>query len=224
LRSLALPHHHFTNSVLPSGNLPTKTFGRLVAEFKFASHIPLAGGQDTGRHIYLALSVPSGQFAGLYEAAVNIRSDEGTEVKFADKLENVNAADVPKPGFQAGVKLAYGAGPDGEGVDFLGLADGDFQDIENDELYDKVSKLTEGCDLVAVDGVTYGPPKNNPHGKANGIHDVHMNSGTDPGDSHAGDDRDHEDGAVAFYFNLGNGQAFAHWVFVKFASQTVVNS
>jgi hypothetical protein len=209
--------HHFTNNVLPSGHLPTKAFGRLVAEFQFASHVPLAGGQNTGRHIYLALQVPDGQFAGLYEAAVNIRSDEGTEVTFAEKLENLTTADVPKAGFQGGVKLAYGTGLDADVVDYLGLADSDFQDIENDELYDKISKLTEGCNKVAVYGVTYSPV-------GNGIHDVHMNSGTDPDDPHAKDDRDHEDGAIAFYFDLGDGKAFAHWVFVKFASQTVVNS
>ena len=207
--------HHFTNHVLPAGNLPTKTFGRLVAEFQFASHVPLAGGHDTGRHIYLALRVTAGQFAGLYEAAVNIRSDEGTEVQFAERLENLNAADLPKPGFQSGVKLAYGTGQE-EGVDFMGLADGDFQEIEHDELYDKISKLTEGSNVVAVHGVTYDPD-------GNGIHDVHMNSGTTSGDTHAGDDRDREDGAIAFYFDLGNGKAFAHWVFIKFASQSVVN-
>lgn len=144
-----MSHHQFTNNVLPAGNLPTKTYGRLVAEFQFASHVPLAGGHDTGRHIYLALKVASSQFAGLYEAAVNIRSDQGTEGKFTERLENLNLADVPKPGFQAGVKLAYGTGPDGGSVDFLGLADGGFQPIENDELYDKISKLTQGCDVVA---------------------------------------------------------------------------
>lgn len=208
--------HHFTNNVLPSGELPPKTFGRLVSQFQFASHVPLAGGRNTGRHIYLALRVADGSFAGLYEAAVNIRSDEGTEVTFAEKLENLNAADMPTFGFQAGVKLAYGSGPNDDSADYLGLSDGDFQGIENDELYDKISKLTEGCDRVAVYGVTYSPV-------GNGIHDVHMNSGTDPHDPHAKDDRDREDGAIAFYFNLGNGKAFAHWVFVKFASQKVVN-
>ena len=211
-----MPHHHFTNNVLPPGKLPSHAFGRLVARFQFASHVPLAGGHDTGRHIYLALRVPDGPVAGLYEAAVNIRSDEGTEVTFAERLENLDAAGMPQPGFQAGVKLAYGTGPADDNVDYLGLSDGEFQGIKNDELYDKISKLTEGCNKVAVYGVTYSPV-------GSGIHDVHMNSGTDPADGHARDDRDREDGAIAFYFDLGNGKAFAHWVFVKFTSQTVVN-
>ena len=74
-----------------------------------------------------------------------------------------------------------------------------------------------------VSGVTYGPPKNNPHGKGNGLHDEHMNSGTDPRNAHAHDDRVHQDGALAFPFNLGDGRDFAHWVFIKFTTQTVVN-
>lgn len=217
MRSPTVSRHHFTKNVLPAGNLPTKTFGCLVAEFKFASHVPLAGGRNTGRHIYLALNVAGGQYAGLYEAAVNIRSDEGTKVTFADRLENLAASGVPESGFQPDVKIAYGTGPSNDGVDYLGLTDADFQPIQNDELYDKISDLTNGCDRVAVYGVTYSPV-------GNGIHDVHMNSGTDPQDGHAGDDRDRQDGAIAFYFNPGRGgQPFAHWVFVKFTSQSVVN-
>jgi hypothetical protein len=216
-----MSRHHFTDNVMPQGNLPPLTYGRLVAEFQFASHIPLAGGKDTGRHIYLALKVPSGSNAGLYECAFNIRSDEGTEVTFAERMENVDPAGTPNHGFQAGVKLAYGSGPADGNVDYIGLADGDFEQIENDELYQKISRLTTGCDKVAVYGVTYSPPKNDPRGKANGIHDVHMNSGTSSSDSHARDDRVHEDGALAFYFNLGDSKAFAHWMFIKFATQKV---
>jgi hypothetical protein len=209
-------HHRFTNNVLPAGRLPAKTFGRLAATFEFASHLPLAGGANTGRHIYLALRIPNGAQAGLYEAAVNIRSDTGTTVQFAEKLEHLNAADILRPGFTSGVQLAYGTGPGGSDVDFLGLSQADFQEIVNDQLYDKISNLTSGSTLVVVYGVTYAPV-------GSGIHDVHMNSGTDPNDSHAQDDRDHEDGAIAFYFDLGNGQAFAHWVFIKFVSQSILN-
>lgn len=56
-----MPHHqhHFTNNVLPAGELPTRTFGRLVTQFQFASHVPLAGGHDSGRHIYLACGFPT---------------------------------------------------------------------------------------------------------------------------------------------------------------------
>ena len=46
-------------------------YGRLVGEFQFSSHIPLRGGTDTGRHIYLAIKVPDGPDAGIYECAVN---------------------------------------------------------------------------------------------------------------------------------------------------------
>src|SRR5262245_14324495 len=92
------------------GHLPRQVFGRLVATFQFASHVPLRGGHNTGRHIYLALKVPGGNAAGVYEAAVNIRSDQGTEVRYADRLEDLGTAALPAPGFQQGVKLAYGKG------------------------------------------------------------------------------------------------------------------
>jgi hypothetical protein len=208
--------HHFAKSLPATGaGLPRSVFGRLVGQFRFASHIPLRGGQNTGRHLYLALNVPSGPNPGLYEAAVNIRSDEGTEVLFTERIENVAAANLPAPGFQGGVKLAYGTGPSTSDTTFLGLSDADFQPIENDSLYDRLSGLTQGCAAVAVYGVTYS--------SGDGIHDVHMNSGTAQGDAHAADDRVHEDGAIAFYFNLDQQQAFAHWVFIKFSSQRVVN-
>jgi hypothetical protein len=162
--------------------------------------------------------VASGNFAGLYEAAVNIRSDQGTEVLFTEKLEDLKTEDIPKANFTSEVKLAYGTGSSNAGgVDYMGLSNGEFNAIENDELYDKIGKLTQGCDALGVYGVTYSPT-------GNGIHDVHMNSGTEPGDSHAGDDRKDEDGAIVFYFDLGAGKAFAHWVFIRFSSQTVVDS
>jgi hypothetical protein len=212
-----MSRHHFTKNVLPAGKLPARSFGRLVGTFQFASHVPLAGGKDTGRHIYLALKLEGGPLAGTYEAAVNIRSDEGTVVTFAERLESLGPGEIPNPGFDNDAKLAYGKGPDGDGVDYIGLTDDDFQEIENDALYDKISKLTAGSDAVAVYGVTYSPV-------GSGIHDVHMNSGTDSSDSHSKDDRDQEDGAIAFYFsNLGDGKAFAHWIFVKFESQSVVD-
>ena len=211
-----MAHHGTTNNVLPSGNLPTRIFGRLVGGFQFASHVPLAGGSNTGRHIYLAIKVDHGEFSGTYEAAFNIRSDEGTEVQFAEKQTNLSPSDIPAPGFTSGIKFSYGTGPQGGDIEFAGLSDGDFNAIENDQLFDKINSLTQGSDVVAVYGLTYSP-------NGNGLHDVHMNSGTNPDDPHASGDRDHEDGAIAFYFNLSGENAFVHWVFVKFTSQRVLN-
>jgi hypothetical protein len=51
------------------------------------------------------------------------------------------------------------------------------------------------------------------------------NSGADSKDPHADQDRNRQDGAIAFYFNMtasGQQKSFATWVFVKFANQRVV--
>jgi hypothetical protein len=191
----------------------------LVGQFQFASHVPLRGGENTGRHIYLSVKLPEGSHAGIFECAVNIRSDEGTEVLYAEKIEDLDVAGgIPKIGFQSGVHLAYGTGHDAPNQDYMGLKDSDFQAIVNDDLYNRVADLSQNCNLLAAYGVTYSG--------GDGIHDIHMNSGTAHGDKHASQDRNRQDGAIAFYFNMSSGQekkSFATWLFIKFASQHVVN-
>ena len=76
-------------------SLPHDHYGRLVGEFQFSSHVPLRGGQDTGRHIYLSIKVPEGPNGGIYECAVNIRSDEGTEVQYAERIEDLDSGGLP---------------------------------------------------------------------------------------------------------------------------------
>ena len=199
------------------GSLPHDDYGRLVGEFQFSSHVPLRGGRNTGRHIYLSVKVDNGPNAGIYECAVNIRSDEGTEVQYAERIEDLDSGGLPELGFQDGLHLAYGSGTDQPGQDFMGLQDSDFNPIVNDDLYNRIADLSQNCDRIAAYGVTYS--------EGDGIHDIHMNSGTEPGDQHADQDRDRQDGAIAFYFNMsaaGQQKSFATWVFIKFTSQHVV--
>ncbi len=211
--------HRFSKTRPTVGaSLPHNTYGRLVGAFQSASHIPLRGGKDTGRHIYLSVKVPDGRYAGIFECAVNIRSDEGTEVLYCERIEDLDAGGVPADGFDAGVLLSYGTGPAGDGVDYLGLTDSDFQSITNDALYNRIADLSQGSDLMVAYGNTYSD--------GTGIHDTHMNSGSQPGDPHAKDDRVHKDGAVAFYFKLtagGQSKSYASWIFVRFSSQSVVD-
>jgi hypothetical protein len=195
------------------GTLAGNAFGKLVATYESVSPIPLRGGRDTGRHVYLALKVPNGPNAGIFECAVNIRSDEGTEVLYAHRIEDSPAK--PATGFTPGVHLAYGSGNAAE-TDYLGLKNDDFVAIENDALYDLVRDLAGGADLVEVYGVTYA--------EGDGIHDVHMNSGTEDGDAHKKDDRDRQDGAIAFHVTQaagGDTKTSTHWVLVRFESQTI---
>ena len=197
--------------------LPHDKFGALVGEFQSSSHIPLRGGKDTGRHIYLSIKVPSGPDAGIFECAVNIRSDEGTEVQYAERIEDLSAAGAPADGFEAGVHLYYGSGGDAPETEDMGLTDADFQPIVNDDLYNRIADLSQNCDKVAAYGVTYSD--------GTGIHDIHMNSGTESSDPHSRDDHIGQDGAIAFYFNLeagGDKKSYATWVFIKFTTQSVV--
>jgi hypothetical protein len=136
-------------------------------------------------------------------------------VLYAERIEDLGSGPLPAAGFQGGVKLSYSGGPD---ASFLGLKDDDFRAIENDELYNTIADLSQGCALAGVYGVTYK--------EGTGIHDAHMNSGTDKHDPHAAQDRQREDGAVAFYFHTeagGQSRTYAHWVLIKFDSQKVVN-
>jgi hypothetical protein len=200
------------------GLLPHRVFGRLVGEFQFSSHVPLRGGKDDGRHIYLSVKVAQGPVAGIYECAVNIRSDEGTEVLYCQRTEDLDPSAVPAEGFEDGIHLAYGSGNDAPGDEFMGLSDSDYQPIVNDDLYNQIASLTQNCDRLAAYGVTYSG--------GDGIHDIHMNSGTNPSDPHADQDRVRQDGAIAFYFNMtagGQQKSFATWIFIKFNTQSVVN-
>lgn len=191
--------------------LSPNTYGRLVGTFQSSSHIPLRGGRDTGRHIYLNIQVPDGPSAGIYECAVNIRSDDNTEVLYTQRIEDLQGASVPADGFDSHVDLSYGGDP--SSPDSMGLTDADFQAIENDDLYNRVADLSQNCDRVAAYGLTYDDGA--------GIHDIHMHERTESDDP---DGRDYKDGAIAFYFNLESGSqqgSYAIWVFIKFDNQTI---
>jgi uncharacterized protein YukJ len=134
-------------------------------------------------------------------------------VRFAERIEDGPAA--LDPGFSSDARLVYEGGA-GAGVDHMGLKNDDFQEIENNELYTRISDLTQNCDFVEVYGVTYSG--------GDGIHDVHMNHGTDPSDPHSRDDHPNQDGAIAFHFTVsssGDSQKYAHWIFVRFETQTL---
>src|SRR5436309_12594155 len=117
--------------------LPGSTYGLLIGRFQFDSHVPLRGGRNTGRHLFLNIKVPDGPDAGVFEVAVNIRSDETSEVLHAHRLEVLDPGDLPPFGFVAGGKLAYGS-IDSPDPDFLGLTDADFDAIVHDDLYNRI--------------------------------------------------------------------------------------
>jgi hypothetical protein len=197
-------------------NLPPDTYGRLVGEFQSSSHIPLRGGRDTGRHLFLSVKVPQGPSEGIFECAVNIRSDDDTEVLYAERMENLDPASAPPDGFDANVDLSYGGDP--SHPDSMGLTDADFHPIVNDDLYNRIADLAQNCDRIAAYGVTYQD--------GSGIHDIHMHTRTEIDDPGAPDGRVYKDGAIAFYFHLeaaGQTASYATWVFIKFGDQNLVS-
>jgi uncharacterized protein YukJ len=199
-------------------SLPRDTFGRIVGEFQSSSHMPRRSERENTRHIYLDVKVANGPFAGIFECAVNVLSDDGTEVQYCERMEDLDSGDVPADGFEPDVHLSYGSGPDPNDPDYMGLTDADFQTIGHEELYNRIAGLAQSCDRIAAYGTTYSD--------GTGIHDIHMKSGSEPSSTQARDDRAHKDGAIAFYFNLeaaGEKKTYATWVFVKFQNQSVVN-
>jgi Uncharacterized conserved protein (DUF2278) len=192
--------------------LPKDTYGRLVGEFQSASLTPRRAEEDTGSHIYLDMKIAQPPHEGVFECAVNIRSDDQTEVLYVERMENVAPSDVPADGFSTDVELSYAAG---SGPDFMGLTDADFQTIENDDLYNRVAGLAQSCDKIAAYGTTYSD--------GTGIHDIHMHTTTETDDP----SRPYKDGAIAFYFNLEAGSqkaSYATWIFIKFDEQHIVSN
>lgn len=183
-----------------SGRIPGNQFGALVGSFDHATLSPHDGTRPDDNHVYLWLSVATGEYAGRYEAAVNIHSTDGSDLQFAETEENVPAADLPSIGF-APAKLSYAA---------LGLAQADFRQQTEEELHVALLNLAQNAERIAVYGHTYGG--------GDGLHDVHMNSGEPPSSGHP--NPSNQDGALIFYRKDGDG-AIAHWLFLKFASQSL---
>jgi uncharacterized protein YukJ len=197
--------------------LPREVYGRLVGEFQSSSPTPRRSEQETSRHIYLDVKIASGGYAGIFECAVNVESDDLTEVLYCERIEDLEAGDAPPDGFDGSVQLSYGSGSRDD-QDDMGLTDSDFQTIAHDDLYNRLAELAQDCDRIAAYGVTYSD--------GTGIHDIHMRSGTEYG-GQVSHEHAQQDGAIAFYYNLeagGEKKTYATWVFIKFDDQTVVNN
>ena len=194
------PTFLFTRST--SGALPPAQFGELVGTFDHATLVPEGATRPDDNHVYLWVSVAGGAFAGLYECAFNIHSTDQTNVLFTDWPEDMTGKTLPPVGFTQPA-LSYAA---------LGLKDGDFAPVQQGDLQTTVTHYAETCVLMAAYGTTYS--------EGTGLHDIHLNSGEPPGSAHA--DRNGQDGALVFYFGGTDGVALsAHWIFVKFDTQSL---
>lgn len=185
-----------------SGALPPTRFGELVGTFDHATLVPEGAARPDDNHVYLWVRVSDGQYAGLYECAFNIHSTDQTDVLFTDWPEDLSGKTLPPAGFTEAT-LSYAA---------LGLKDADFAPVQQGDLQTLVTHYAETCTRMAAYGTTYS--------EGTGLHDIHLNAGEMPGSTHA--DRTGQDGALVFYFSgMGGAVPSAHWIFVKFSTQSL---
>ena len=182
-----------------SGALPPTQFGELVGTFDHATLVPEGGTRPDDNHIYLWVRVPDGPYSGLYECAFNIHSTDQTNVSFTDWPEDRTGKTPPPAGWMQPA-LSYAD---------LGLKDADFAPVQQGDLQTLVTHYAETCISMAAYGTTY------PEGT--GLHNIHLNSGEQAGSTHA--NRTGQDGALVFYF--GGMAPSAHWIFVKFSTQSL---
>ncbi len=184
-----------------SGPLPPATFGRLAGTFDHATLVPEGRTRPDDNHVYLWVRVAAGPQAGVYECAFNIHSSDRSDVLFTDWPEDLTGKTPPAPGFSQPA-LSYAA---------LGLKNADFAPVRQGDLQTLVTHYAETCAAMAVYGTTYS--------EGTGLHDIHLNSGEAPGSRHA--NRTGQDGALVFYFGGADTPASAHWIFVKFGTQSL---
>jgi hypothetical protein len=176
-------------------------YGHLVGKF-----VDLITTDFGNPHARLIVNVGADRYevdVNVYSTLKSARFPNGSEVQFAIRDEAVDAA--PAVGVDDTTTLAYTQ---------LGLHQADFTSVDEDTLHDKIDALARASELVEIFGVLYKDAN------AQGIHDVHMNSGEGgaPADDTA------KDGAIAFYSLPQAGESFAphaQWVFIKFATQVL---
>ena len=188
-----------------SGALPPTRFGELVGAFDHATLVPEGAARPADNHVYLWVRVAEGQYAGLYECAFNIHSTDQSDVLFTDWPEDMTGKTLPTPGF-TDTSISYAA---------LVIKDADFAPVQQGDLQTVVTHYAGTCTLMAAYGTTYT--------EGTGLHDIHLNAGEQAGSARA--DRTGQDGALVFYLGGTEGAALsAHWIFVKFSTQSLGRS
>lgn len=195
---------------LPRHRLPPNQFGRLVGTLDHWTLAPLGRHRQDRNHVYLWIRVHQGPDAGLYEVAVNVRSNvrpsRGGEpneafLRYCLVDEEIGPAEWPEEGFHTAAELSYAA---------MGLFEVDFQPVPVEGLRALLTAYASRCRRLAAYGVSYS--------NGRGLHDVHLNAGNPP--PRDGENRVHQDGAMLFLFDDDRGSGNARWLFLKFRTQT----
>ena len=201
-----------------SNKLPPNTFGALVGTVDG----PLNDDDRNEYHVLIPITVGSGEYQGLYQAAFNVeskfsgdggasddvdgRDPDGVEVSYYTRSEVVQPDDVPSEGFYSGddVELSYAR---------MGLTNDLFHAVNQGNLRTLVTSAVQSSTRICVYGNTYGGSD-----AGTGIHDIHMNSGEPQGSGFPSVPG--HDGALACYFTQG-GQQVRQWIFIKFQGQQI---
>ncbi len=183
--------------LVPDDKLPGSGFLGLVGTFDHVTTVPYTGTKPDDNHVYLWVRVPSGPFAGRYEAAVNVHSDQasdaGRKLLYATRETVVEPNAWPDFGATSTAAVSFAG---------LGLKDADFTTVQEGTLRSLVLQYASTCTRLAVYGIEYK--------EHTGLHDVHLNPGLKD-----------SDGALAFYFDAEHGGPAARWLFLKFQGQSV---
>lgn len=200
-------HSHHDHPIGPppavsTGHLPKNLFGGLTGNLDHLTLVPKSGTHPDDNHVYVWLSVPSGTLSGKYECAFNTESNTGGPAsQYLVKEEAISLTEVPPLGFTSATVSFKG----------LGLKQADFNQIQNGALRTAVYSWAASATLITAYGITYAG--------GDGLHDIHMNSGEQPGSNHP--NLVNEDGALVFYYKPKGLKPFRRWVFIKFTSQTL---
>lgn len=181
----------------PDAKLPGSGFIGLVGTFDHVTTVPYTGTKPDDNHAYVWVKVPSGPFAGRYEAAVNVHSDQasdaGRDLLYATREIVLDPENWPEFGATAQAAVSYAG---------LELTDADFATVEEGALRSLVLQYASTCARLTVYGIEYV--------EHTGLHDIHLNPG-----------RKNADGALVFYFDADHGGPAARWLFLKFAGEKI---
>lgn len=187
-----------TTSPHLSGGLPPG-FIALTGTYGSWTLVPENSDRQNPDHIYLHVSSPVGAQQGLFEAAINIHSNDGTNIMFYQFTENVPVNSWPAAGVNNGAQSSYG------GMD---LTNGQFQSVDRNDVLSLLESYSTNCDLLSIFGTVYSG-----NDAGTGLDFVHFNPE---------EGQDVTDGMAVFYFkDGGSGTPVARTIYFKFDNQTI---
>jgi len=185
---------------IDGADLPPGIFLSIVGSYSHLSSVPMHNAPMDGSHVYLWVLQP--RTGLIYECAVHTRLTYESNMRVCVFKELLEVEKWPDFGiYITGQSLSY---------QDLGLAPGDFSEVERRSLNDELSGFAIRADRIQVYGFAC------PGG--NGIHDIHQNSGEPPHMTRS--NRPGEDGALLFYYSAKPGlPAHRLWLCLKFEEQ-----